>query len=88
MDRVFDFIGKVIFGIILIVGVLCISNQTVRDRVAITFNNLFELVQEWTDGKDTPSNKTVDELLKPLGEDLNKANTNQDKETKQKEPKS
>lgn len=88
VDRVFDFIGKIIFGIILIVGVLCISNQTVRDRVAITFNNLFELVQEWTDGKDTPSNKTVDELLKPLGEDLNKADTSQDKETKQKEPKS
>lgn len=74
VDRIFDFIGKIIFTIILIVGVLCISNQTVRDRVAITFNNLFELIGNWVDGDGTSSNKTVDDLLKPLGEELNEIN--------------
>lgn len=74
VDRVFDFIGKIIFAIILIIGVLCISNETVRDRIAITFNNLFELIGNWTDDEGTPSNKTVDDLLKPLGEELNEVN--------------
>ena len=73
-DRVQDFIGRIIFTLILIVGVLCISNQTVRDRVAITFNNLFDLVETWVDGNGTSSNKTVDELLKPLGKELNEVN--------------
>ena len=82
MDRLFDFIGKIIFIIILIIGVLCISNQTVRDRVGIVFNNFFELVGSWADGYTTSSNKTVDELLRPLGEDLNKSDKNSNKHDK------
>ena len=81
-DRVQDFIGKIIFTLILIVGILCISNQSVRDRVAITFNNLFELVGSWADGDTTSSNKTVDELLRPLGEDLNKSDKDSNKHDK------
>ena len=82
VDRIFDLIGKLIFTIILIIGVLCISNQSVRDRVAITFNNLFELVGNWADGDTTSSNKTVDELLRPLGEDLNKSDKDSNKQSK------
>ena len=74
MDRLFDFIGKIIFIIILIIGVLCISNQTVRDRVGIVFNNFFELIENWIDNNGEPSNKTVDSILKPLGEELNEIN--------------
>ena len=75
-------IGKFVFTIILIIGILCISNQAVRDRVAITFNNLFELVGNWADGDTTSSNKTVDELLRPLGEDLNKSDKDSNKQSK------
>ena len=31
-------------------------------------------VENWTDGDGTSSNKTVDDLLKPLGEELNEVN--------------
>lgn len=61
-DRIFDFVGKIIFIIFLILGILSISNQAIRDRVAITFNNLFDLVEILTDNNPSSSNKTVDEL--------------------------
>lgn len=83
VDRIFDLIGKIVFAIILVIGILCISNQAVRDRVAITFNNLFELVSSWADGDTTSSNKTVDELLRPLGEELNEANKSDKDSSKQ-----
>ena len=44
-DRIFDIIGKIVFGIIIAIIVLYVSNQNVRDKVAITFNNLFEYVE-------------------------------------------
>ncbi len=80
-DSVCSFFGKIVFIGILIVGILCVSNQSVRDRVAITFNNLFAFTQECINDKEVTSNKTINELLKPLGKELNES-TKQNKETK------
>lgn len=71
VNNVFDFISRTITLILVIIGILCISNKAVRTRVAITFNNLAELGQHWVDGDEKSSNETVDDLLKPLGKELN-----------------
>lgn len=76
VDRVFDIFGKIIFAIFLVIAILCLSNDTVRQRVAVTFNNIGELISSWTSGKGTPSNKTVNDALEGLGQELNDMNTN------------
>jgi Fe2+ transport system protein B len=76
VDKVFDIFGKIIFVVFLVIAVLCLSNDTVRERVAITFNNIGELIGSWVSGDETPSNKTLDDALKGLGTELNDINTN------------
>lgn len=69
-------IGFCIKGVVLIVVFLIIfGNAQIRLRISLVAKDAGEMISDLLRGKDTSSNKLVEDLFRDLGDDINKINT-------------
>lgn len=69
-------IGFCIKGVVLILIFLIIfGNKQIRMRISIVAKDAGEIISDLLQGKDTSSNKLVEDLFKDWGSDINKINT-------------
>lgn len=69
-------IGFCIKGVVLIIVFLIIfGNAQIRLRISIVAKDAGEMISDLLRGKDTSSNKLVEDLFRDLGDDTNKVNT-------------
>lgn len=68
-------IGFCIKGVVLILIFLIIfGNKQIRMRISIVAKDAGEIISDLLQGKDTSSNKLVEDLFKDWGNDINKVN--------------
>lgn len=69
-------IGFCIKGVVFILAFLIIfGNAQIRLRISIVAKDAGEIISDLLQGKDTSSNKLVEDLFRDLGDDTNKVNT-------------
>lgn len=69
-------IGFCIKGVVLIIVFLIIfGNAQIRLRISLVAKDAGEMISDLLRGKDTSSNKLVEDLFRDLGDDINKVNT-------------
>lgn len=69
-------IGFCIKGVVLIIVFLIIfGNAQIRLRISLVAKDAGEMISDLLQGKDTSSNKLVEDLFRDLGDDINKVNT-------------
>lgn len=69
-------IGFCIKGVVFILAFLIIfGNAQIRLRISLVAKDAGEIISDLLQGKDTSSNKLVEDLFRDLGDDTNKVNT-------------
>lgn len=69
-------IGFCIKGVVLIIVFLIIfGNAQIRLRISLVAKDAGEMISDLLRGKDTSSNKLVEDLFRDLGDDINNVNT-------------
>lgn len=69
-------IGFCIKGVVLIIVFLIIfGNAQIRLRISLVAKDAGEMISDLLRGKDTSSNKLVEDLFRNLGDDINNVNT-------------
>lgn len=69
-------IGFCVKGVVLIIVFLIIfGNAQIRLRISLVAKDAGEIISDLLRGKDTSSNKLVEDLFRDLGDDINNVNT-------------